>query len=741
MASDACTVSSLTFEPENLTELLLESGLQASHEPRRTNHGLVVREVNLPGCVPTPLSKRPNTSWIWRYGHSVSLIDDRKKLSPMWVCRACYTKALASNPATKVTSESDFMWPANPTNVPARHLETKHHYNSDGTLPTEPRKKQKGKRTITEAFYDIEMANKRTFDRAAWQTSYTRWISRSGVSLRQATSDDFYALLTEQDPRLETVIPRSPSTVHDWIVDAYKEAKPKVVRSIANSASKLTISFDGWKANNDALDLLGVVVHYLGDDDKLHNVVLAMCDSLGSHTGANIADNLFNVLKDYQIHGRQIAYFAADNASNNDTALAALAERVDIDPIASRLRCAGHIFNLVCTAILFGVPDKEDLEDAQHDFSQSQGDDAMSGTQAIASFEAIIEHGSDEARHQAWRRRGPIGKLHNLVVNIKGSSSKKKLFESKQTELVDDDETSHTKILRLVTNGGIRWNSTYLMIERAIYLRDALTLYQSHEDAAIPEDEQLNRHDWDELSDFKNLLEPIHDVSMLVQSVGTTAGALHNTLTSMEYLLTHLETRRMQPGTTHFMACLNLGWKKLIKYYRKTDLSPAYIMAVFLNPHFRQHWFEQHWSSEFVIATMATIKEQYANAQRLYNIDAPVRSSISPPTRRKEPSSFAAFNKLSSRQRQYEDELARYMHAPEPPEHQDPLDWWLLHQSEYPVLKHLALTLLAAPASTAVDERLFSTAGNVVNEQRPHTQQQLAQAVQCLRSWHSEGLI
>ena len=359
----------------------------------------------------------------------------------------------------------------------------------------------------------------------------------------------------------------------------------------------------------------------------------------------------------------------------------------------------------------------------------------------MASFEAIIEHGSDEARHQAWRRRGPIGKLHNLVVNIKGSSSKKKLFESKQTELVDDDETSHTKILRLVTNGGIRWNSTYLMIERAIYLRDALTLYQSHEDAAIPEDEQLNRHDWDELSDFKNLLEPIHDVSMLVQSVGTTAGALHNTLTSMDYLLTHLETRRMQPGTTHFMACLNLGWKKLIKYYRKTDLSPAYIMAVFLNPHFRQHWFEQHWSSEFVTATMATIKEQYANAQRLYNIDAPVRSSISPPTRRKELSSFAAFNKLSSRQRQYEDELARYMHAPEPPEHQDPLDWWLLHQSEYPVLKHLALTLLAAPASTAVDERLFSTAGNVVNEQRPHTQQQLAQAVQCLRSWHSEGLI
>ena len=82
-----------------------------------------------------------------------------------------------------------------------------------------------------------------------------------------------------------------------------------------------------------------------------------------------------------------------------------------------------------------------------------------------------------------------------------------------------------------------------------------------------------------------------------------------------------------------------------------------------------------------------------------------------------------------------------YKSEPDPPEAQDPLDWWRLRQGDYPILKHLAFTLLAAPASTAADERLFSIAGNVVNEQRPHTQQQLAQAVQCLRSWHSEGLI
>jgi hypothetical protein len=89
-----------------------------------------------------------------------------------------------------------------------------------------------------------------------------------------------------------------------------------------------------------------------------------MCDTLGSHTGANIVDQLFDVLKDFQISSNQISYFAADNTINNDKALAVLIERVDFDLIALRLRYAGHIFNLVCTAILFGVLHKEDLKDA-----------------------------------------------------------------------------------------------------------------------------------------------------------------------------------------------------------------------------------------------------------------------------------------------------------------------------------------------------------------------------------------
>ncbi|KAM0706098.1 hypothetical protein Q7P35_006647 [Cladosporium inversicolor] len=63
----------------------------------------------------------------------------------------------------------------------------------------------------------------------------------------------------------------------------------------------------------------------------------------------------------------------------------------------------------------------------------------------------------------------------------------------------------------------------------------------------------------------------------------------------------------------------------------------------------------------------------------------------------------------------------------DPPEGQDPLDWWWLYQDDYPILKHLAFTLLAAPAATAAVERLFSIAGDLVNEERPLTKQDLAE--------------
>jgi fatty acid-binding protein DegV len=111
----------------------------------------------------------------------------------------------------------------------------------------------------------------------------------------------------------------------------------------------------------------------------------------------------------------------------------------------------------------------------------------------VANLENLIKNGSEEEQHRARQKQGPIGKLHNLVTHIKHNNTRKGIFESKQREAAIAKDAN--KILRVVTNGGIRWNSTYLMIERGIRLKDALTLYQSHEESDIHKDNLLTKDD------------------------------------------------------------------------------------------------------------------------------------------------------------------------------------------------------------------------------------------------------
>jgi hypothetical protein len=227
---------------------------------------------------------------------------------------------------------------------------------------------KKAKQKRLDSWTEQSNTNDSIFDVTRWKATYCEWVVSSGISLRQAASPEHNKLLCFQNLYIKDLVPQSHNTIVSWVMAEYIQHRATIIRSIAKAKLKLTISFNGWKANNDVLNLLSVVVHYLRDDNKLHNVVLIMRDTLGSHIGANIADHLFDVLKEYQISSNQIAYFAADNATNNDTALAALSERIAIDPVASRLRYAGHIFNLVCTAILFSKPDKVALADSVLDF-------------------------------------------------------------------------------------------------------------------------------------------------------------------------------------------------------------------------------------------------------------------------------------------------------------------------------------------------------------------------------------
>jgi hypothetical protein len=67
-----------------------------------------------------------------------------------------------------------------------------------------------------------------------------------------------------------------------------------------------------------------------------------------------MADALIPVIKLFDISGK-LGAFQIDNATSNETAMRALAARIPgINVQESRLRCFGHVVNLVVKALLCG---------------------------------------------------------------------------------------------------------------------------------------------------------------------------------------------------------------------------------------------------------------------------------------------------------------------------------------------------------------------------------------------------
>ncbi|KAF6515782.1 hypothetical protein HZS61_004523 [Fusarium oxysporum f. sp. conglutinans] len=212
-----------------------------------------------------------------------------------------------------------------------------------------------------------------------------------------------------------------------------------------------------------------------------------------AHTGENICAAVTEVLEEFElVQHNKLGYFVLDNASNNDKAVEELGRKFEWqEPAARRIRCFGHVLHLVATAMLF-VHDTQALEDLDPD-----------------DF--------DE-----WTKRGPVGKLHNLVVWINRSNKATVILRRVQD---DDPYKNYPGTLDVVLDNCTRWLSQYYMIERAIKLRRYLEelvdiTIQSNRKLArsrskveksrsslpscLEEDNLLTDADWEALNWFSN---------------------------------------------------------------------------------------------------------------------------------------------------------------------------------------------------------------------------------------------
>jgi hypothetical protein len=720
MDTSATEISLLTSEAD-LTIVHEQSDLPFTHNSRHTTTGFQVDGPLLHDYVPTPPSKTPPSSWVWKHGEHITRKKDGVRL---FLCRICYDKP--SGRSLKIIAQH--------TTRIIRHLTDAHAFDKDGnrreTITEARNSRQSDMVTMLKRQAEAQTSS---FDRSDFQNILLSWIVGDDISLRSSCSKRLRTLVTYRNPILANALPTCHQTSRQWIVQASRAAKEAIRRDLSKAKSRITLSFDGWKSGNE-LDLLGVVGHYIDDRYCVKNVLLALRNTYGSHSGEALHEHLVAVCREYQISNK-IAFFMADNASPNDTAIELLESELPIDAIASRLRCTAHIINLVTKAILYGT----DIDCINNVIRNAEGD---LNDSSVSRFEAVLRSQDEQAVLKAWRKKGPVGKLHNIVLHARATPSRRAFFQSKQKEAEPDK-----RLYQLVFNGGIRWNSTCDMIERAIKLKDALELY-SNEYKHDLEDDLLSGDDWLELKDILDLLLPLKHCSKAVQNSGKLEdqyhhGCLFESLQAIDFLLTKLErlkNEHLHRPNTHFKACINLGWKKLNKYYTLSDDTAAYRAAIALHPSFKMQWFKEKWSSfhpDWIDDARIAVKELYNQYKRQHGDEAAI-AAIRPQELDKL-SEFERYNILQEDQFNG-NELERYFSEDRAPPTTNPLTWWRLNQERYPVLKHMAFDLLAAPASSSADERQFSMAGHVLDEEHFNTLDDLAEAYQCLKSAYSENI-
>jgi hypothetical protein len=380
---------------------------------------------------------------------------------------------------------------------------------------------------------------------------------------------------------------------------------------------------------------------------------------------------------------------------------------IQYDAKHHRLRCQGHIINLSVNSFIY-VTDNENID---------TDDDTPSNLRQ--SLQEIEE----------WRKFGPIGKLHNIVVDIQSSPQRMQefLLLSKNQRPARDNKT--------------RWNSLAKMCKRALTspVFEAIQSYLDRHSSDTVAQDALSADEWETLRQIHEFLDLLSQTTLGLESSTSTLDAV---LPAMDFILEQYEqfkTRHI--GHVALSSMFNSGWAKMNKYYSKTNESSAYIAAIVLNPNFKWSYINNNWDKAWLPQARQMMKalwESYKSKTASSGISLPAQPT---PKQSESTNDFKAWMKNQSIPR-LEDEYSRYC-ALDCTFDVDPRAWWQekTQQTSFPILSRLALDILSIPAMSADPERLFSSTKLVLSDLRNRLGMDIVEAFECLKSWYKlQGL-
>ncbi|KAF5493178.1 hypothetical protein CGCF413_v010406 [Colletotrichum fructicola] len=345
-------------------------------------------------------------------------------------------------------------------------------------------------------------------------------------------------------------------------------------------------------------------------------------------------------------------------------------DRFDVS--ARRIRCYGHILNLVGRAFLYSTDEEAFLETSDQYVAANE-------------LKRDLEH---------WRSKGPVGKLHNVVKFIRASPQRCERFLEISQE--DHDSTDFTIFdespaeLKLMLNNDTRWNSTYMMIQRALVKQEAIDkfIYENSKlkdpSKKLSPDDYLTEEDWHLFIEIQEVLAPLYEQTIRCQGRGKSDG--HGRL--WEVLidaidLTVEQASQSQSQSSRPTRASQRGSQRINRRPTSSQASQVLLEAG-------------------RVATLRSLSDPPSWARPTM-----ARKSMEQPRAGCMVTGIAAFISAS---RDEGSELDQYYRMVIPQPVVDPVKWWIDHRQTFPTLSKLALDILAIPPMAMVCEQAFNEA-------------------------------
>lgn len=386
-----------------------------------------------------------------------------------------------------------------------------------------------------------------------------------------------------------------------------------------------------------------------------------------------------------------------DNASNNGTlceSLSALLDEKGIkwDDTKNHIACLTHIINLAVKEFLKTLKIQERTPEDEWE---------------VLEYRARIASSKKKSKYTI-KGTNPFDRAIQKVRKISGLIN---FPPSHHTSFVLVCEAVGIKPKRAVKDVETRWNSTYCMLVRAVYLKEAIDMWvKSRKDYQTL---VLDIEEWKKLEFLVHFLAPFYITTLRLQA--STVPTLQQTFETYEGLFNSIDNVRgifqdmsIRPDWIQDIETgIDAMWGKLRDYY--SDAKPyAYGDAILLHPSEKLRWFKkQEWKAD-------KIEAYRASTSRRFDIQYSKTAALGEGRKR----SFQMMNDDSDSDDAIQSEFDSYIQQQRVRGIENPLVWWKTVEGIYPHLSKMAKDTFAVPATGSGVEREFSISGAIVTRGR-----------------------